>query len=161
MQGRLIEQLKIVPAIVPIDATGAGQDGDWINLKHYRRVLVVIQQGAWAGGTPAVTFEQAKTAAGGSSKALGYTERWNATALTNDVPAKVTVTSDTSNLANAANGLMLVEFHQQDLDVANNFTHMRVRIATPGSNADLVAAFYILGNPAHAGLPSTLPTVIG
>lgn len=160
MNSRLLERLRVIPAFVPIDTTGAGQDGDWVNLKFYRRALVVIQQGAWAGGTPAVTFEQATDNAASGAKTLGYTERWDGTALTDDILAKTTVSSNTSNLANAANGLMLVEFHAQDLDIANGFTHFRVRVASPGANADLIAGFYILGDPAYEGLPSTLPSVI-
>src|SRR4051812_27973674 len=114
---RLLERLRVIPAFVPIDTTGAVQNGDWVSLKFHRRCLFVIQQGAWAGGTPAVTFSQAKDNAGTGAKALSYVERWDATALTNDLPARAAVTSDTSNLANAANGLMLVEFHAQDLDM--------------------------------------------
>lgn len=157
---RLIERLRIVSSCVPIDTTGAAQSGDWVNLKYYRRMLVVIQQGAWAGGTPAVTFSQASDAAGTGAKALAYAERWDATALTNDVPAKTAVTSSTSNLAAAANGTMLVEFHCQDLDLVNGFTHIRVNIASPGANADLVCVLLILGDPAYSGLPSSLPTAI-
>lgn len=160
MQGRLIENLKVVPAFVPIDTNGAGADGDWVNLRYFRRILTVIQQGAWAGGTPAVTFEQATSAAGAGAKALGYSERWDGTALTDDILAKTAVTSDTSNLANAANGTMQVEHSAKDLDIANGFTHMRVRVATPGANADLIAAFYVLGDPAWAARPDTLPSAI-
>lgn len=160
MQGRLLEQIRCVPAFVPIDTTGAAQTGDWVNLKHYRRILVVIQQGAWAGGTPALTFEQAQDNADTGAKALSYTEKWSHTGLSSDTLAKATVSSDTSNLPATANTITLVEFHAQDLDLANGFTHIRVKTASPGSNADLIAAFYILGNPAYAALPSTLPSVI-
>lgn len=160
MQGRLLESLRIVPAILPKDITGAVQNGDWVNVRNWKRVLTVIQQGAWAGGTPAVTFEQATDASGSGAKALSYSERWDATALTNDVPARTAVTSDTSNLANAANGLMLVEHHAQDLDVNNGFVWLRVNVASPGSNTDLLSAHYVLGSGAYSGKPSTLPTAI-
>lgn len=160
MQGRIIENCRVVPAFVPIDSTGAAQTGDWVNMKHFRRCLVVIQQGAWAGGTPAVTFEQAQDNASTGAKELAYTERWDATALTDDLLAKTTVSSNTSNLANAANGLMVVEFHAQDLDIANGFTHLRVKVASPGANADLIAAWYLLADPAYAGKPDTLPSAI-
>lgn len=160
MSDRLIERLKFISAIVPIDTTGAGADGDWVNLKFHRRIAIVILQGAWAGGTPAVTFEQATSAAGAGAKALAYTERWDGTALTDDVLARTVVAANTSNLAAAANGLMVVELHAQDLDVNNGFAWVRVRVASPGANADLIAALYVLGDPAWAGLPSTLPSAI-
>lgn len=160
MNTRLLERLKIVPAWVPVDTTGAGQDGDWINLKNYRRVLCVILQGAWAGGTPAVTFQQATDNAATGAKTLSYTERWDGTALTDDTLAKTTVSSDTSNLANAANGFTVVEFHAQDLDIDGGFTHMRMRVASPGANADLIAGFYVLGDPAYTSKPETHPSAI-
>lgn len=160
MQGRILENCRVVPALLPKDITGAAQEGDWVSVKHWRRCLTVLQQGAWAGGTPAVTFEQATDAAGTGAKALAYSERWDATALTDDTPARTAVASDTSNLANAANGLMMVEHHQQDLDVAGGFTHLRVKVATPGANADLLAAFYLLGDGRYSGKPDTLPSAI-
>lgn len=160
MQGRIIENCRIVPAFVPIDTTGAARAGDWVNLKFYRRCAVVILQGAWAGGTPAVTFEQATDASGSGAKTLAYTERWDGTALTDDILGRTAVSSNTSNLANAANGFMVVEFHAQDLDIANGFTHLRVNVASPGSNADLIAGLYILADPAYAGKPDTLPSTI-
>jgi hypothetical protein len=160
MADRLLERLSVVPAIVPIDCNAAAQDGDWVNLKANRRILVVVFLGAWAGGTPALTFRQAKDNAGGSAKALSYTERWDGTALTTDVPTKTTVTSDTSNLVATANTFYQVEFHAQDLDIANGFTHIQVRVASPGANADLIAALYILGDPEYTRVPNLHTTVI-
>lgn len=160
MLGRLLECLHIVPAFVPIDTTGAGADGDWVNVKSWRRIVTLIQQGAWAGGTPAVTFEQATDATGAGAKTLGYSERWNGVALTTDIPTRVAVTSNTSNLAAVANSFVMVEHSEQDLDFDNGFVWMRVRVATPGSNADLISATYILGDGHWLAKASTLPTAI-
>jgi len=160
MMGMLLENLKVVPAFVPINSTGAGQDGDWVNLKNFRRCLILIQKGAWAGGTPAVTVEQAKDASGTDGKALSFTKQYSGTALTADTLTENTVTSNTFNLSATANEFHLIEFHAQDLDIANGFTHLRLRVATPGANADLISATYILGDPRVAAGPTVLPTVI-
>lgn len=160
MNNKLIECLKIVPAIVPIDTTGAAANGDWCSLKNWRRCIISIAQGAWAGGTPAVTLEQATTAAGGSSKALDLEEYWSHVALTSDTLTRTAVTSDTFNLTATANTHTQIEIHAQDLDHENSFTFFRVAIASPGANADLIHITYVFGDPVFTGKPTTLPTVI-
>lgn len=160
MSNRLDEMLKPVAAIVPIDTTGAGQDGDWVSLKNYRRCLIIIMQGAWAGGTSAVTVEQATSAAGGSAKALTIEYYNQGTALTDDAYARTAISSNTFNLPATANTFTFLEVHQQDLDMNNGFCFIRVRTATPGANADLIAAVYVLGEPAYAMKAADLPTAI-
>lgn len=149
---RLVESSKIVSAVVPINTTGAAQDGDWVSLKNYQHLTIVIQQGAWAGGTPAVTLEQATTVAGGSAKALAFTSYWAGTALTDDNYAETAVSSNTYNLANAANGVNIIEVDSDDLDQDNGFDCIRVRIASPGANADLISALYILTGCRYASV---------
>lgn len=159
-QGRLLERLRPVPAAVPIDTTGAAVAGDFVSMKQHKRLMVVIMQGAWAGGTPAVTLKQASDAAGTGEKALSFTEYWQGTALTDSILARTAVSSDTFNLAATANLFTVIEIHRNDLDMDNGFTHVRVGIASPGANADLVAVLYILGDPDFAGGPANKPSVI-
>lgn len=160
MQGRILENLKPISAIVPIDTTGAGADGDFVSLKHYRNLVAIIQQGAWAGGTPAVTMEQATDASGTGAKALTIENYYQGTALTDDAYAKTAISSNTFNLPATANTITMIEVHQQDLDMNNGFCFVRVRVATPGANADLISALYLLGGCEMAQKPETLPTAI-
>lgn len=160
MRGLLIENAKIIPAFVPIDITGAGANGDWVHFHHARKAAVVLMKGAWAGGTSAVTLEQATDASGTSSKALAFSYQYSGTALTNDSLAKNAVTSNTFALSTTANLFHVIEVLAQDLDLANGFDYFRVVCATPGSNADLLAGLYILYDLDYRGLPSTLPTAI-
>ena len=155
MSEQLLESLHVVSAIVPINTTGAAAAGDWISMKGYRRMLCIIQQGAWAGGTPALTFAQATAAAGTGTKALSYTKRYDGVALTQDILTSAAVTSDTSNLSSTANSFVVVEFHEQDLDRANGFYYVQINVASPGANADLISAIVILGDP-HATRVATL-----
>jgi|AGTN01.2.fsa_nt_gi hypothetical protein len=155
MNARLLERLKVVVGAVPIDTTGAAVTGDYVNMKSYRRLLIVIEQGAWAGGTPAVTLKQATDVAASGEKALSFSEYWQGTALTDDTYARTAVVSDTFNLPATANTVTLIEVHQQDLDLNNSFSCVRVNIASPGSNADLVSVTYILGDPEHTSKPET------
>lgn len=141
---RLIENAKVVVGAVPVDTTGAAVTGDYVSLKGYSHLTIVIMQGAWAGGTPAVTLLQATDVAATGAKTLGFTKYWEGTALTDDNYAAVAVTGNTYNLTAAANKVNIIEIDASDLDIDNGFDCVRVGIASPGSNADLIAVLYIL-----------------
>lgn len=158
-QGFLIERSAVVSAFVPIDTNAAAQTGDWVHMREYRRCQIILSTGAWAGGTAAVTLNQAKTNAGGSSKALAFTRYWLSTALTTDIPTLTTVVANTFNLS-AANKIAVIEVHVNDLDVANGFYYVNVATASPGANADLVCGIYVLYDPAYGEKADARPTVI-
>src|SRR5688572_29877457 len=92
---RLIESNKIVVGAVPTVPYGAAVTGDYVSLKGYSHLTVVIMKGAWAGGTPAVTLKQATDVAGTGEKALSFTKQFPGTALTADTLTSSTVSSDT------------------------------------------------------------------
>lgn len=158
-RGLAVENVHIVPAIPPLNITGAGADGDWVSMKHWRKLAIVIEQGAWAGGTSAVTLQQASDNAGTGAKALSFEKKYEGTALTDDVLFEVAVTSGTFNL-DTANKYHLIEVLASDLDTINDFTHVRVRLGTPGVNADVVGAIYILYDGDYAGDPVNQPSAI-
>ena len=141
---RLVENAKIVVGAVPIDTTGAAVTGDYVSMKGYTHLTIVIMQGAWAGGTPAVTLKQATDVAGTGEKALSFSYYWAGTALTDDQYAKTTVSSDTYNLAATANKVNVIEVDASSLDADNGFDCVRLGIASPGANADLIAVLYVL-----------------
>jgi hypothetical protein len=146
---RLIENTKPVVMAVPIDTTGAAVTGDYVSMKGYQHLTIIIMQGAWAGGTPAVTLKQATDVAGTGEKALSFSNYWAGTALTDDLYAKTSVSSDTYNLAATANTVNVIEIDASDLDVDNSFDCVRLGIASPGANADLIAVLGILSNPRY------------
>lgn len=161
-RGQMSENGKLVLAIAPVDTTGAGQDGVWVSLKHYRRLAVILLTGAWAGGTSAVTLEQATDASGTSAKALAFTKylkAYDTDDTPDDAGAVVAVTSNTYTIGDNAN-VQVIEVRSEDLDINNGFAFVRVRTATPGSNADLIAGVYYLYEGDFAGLATTLPSVL-
>jgi hypothetical protein len=143
------ESAVVELAIPPQNISGTATDGDWISLKNYRRCTVILQQGAWAGGTPAVTLEQAKTVNGDSAKALSFTERWQQVGLTGTGFTKSAVSSDTFNLPNTANTTTVLVVDAEDLDIAGGFDCIRCRVASPGANNDLLSVQYILSGPRY------------
>lgn len=152
----MIERLLLEGAIAPKDITGAAQTGDWFSLKGCQRALVVIVSGAWAGGTSAITLEQATDNAAGGAKALGFTRYWTKTTSTGaSVFEEQAAASDTFNVS-AANTMHVIEVDAADLDVDGDFCYIRAKAGSPGSNADLLAIFYIGGNVRYPGDPEKL-----
>lgn len=146
----LVNNLGIEVGAVPIDTTGAAVASDWVSLKHFQHVTFVIFQGAWAGGTPAVTLDQATAVAGTGSKTLGLTKYWSKTGLTGTTYSETAVTSDTFNLTATANTITVIEIDAEQLDVDNDFDCVQLDIASPGSNADLICVAAILSQPRYA-----------
>lgn len=142
---------------VPIDTTGAGRTGDYYSLKDFQGIVFVIFQGAWAGGTPAVTLKQATDISGTSAKALGFTEKYSKVGLTGTVNVLTAVASNTFNLTATANRIEMIEVSAADLDRDNGFDCCGLDIATPGANADLICVAAILYGPRYQGDPAILP----
>lgn len=139
---RLIEQLKPVWAAEPKNYTGAAMTAQWVSLKNYERLAIIIQTGAWAGGTAAVTLSQATAIAGTSSKALAFSWMWVNTALLPDTFTKTAVVSNTFTLG-TANLMYWIEIVASDLDVDNSFDCVTLAIASPGANADIYGVTYL------------------
>lgn len=151
--GRFVETNAIEVSAVPIDTSGAAVTGDRYNLKHYGKIVWIISQGAWAGGTPAVTLQQHDAASSGNSTALGFTKRWTKVALTGTVFTETAVSSNTFNLPAVANTINVIEVNAEDL--TDGYNYASLNIATPGSNADLISVVAILGDPSYAGAPGS------
>lgn len=143
-------------AIQPHDATGAASTGAWMSLKNAEDVTFVISKGAWAGGTPAVTIEQAQDVSGTNPKAVPFTQAWTKAATAGATWQPVVVTANTFNLVAAPNTLAAVTISAQQLDKNNAYTSLRVVIGTPGVNADLVSVLAIFRNERYQDYPSNL-----
>lgn len=142
----IAEDFKVLWGGGPIDITGAGLSSDWVNLSKCHRLAVIFQQAAWAGGTSAVTLEQATDASGTGGKALAFTKRWLGTGLTDDNYTETAVTSNTFTLPATANTVNLLSVDSSELDIDGGFTWFRAVCATPGSNADLLSITLIAMN---------------
>ncbi len=155
---RLIDQIKTVYAAPILNYTGAAMTAYWVSLKNYNHITFQIMTGAWAGGTAAVTINQATAIAGTSTKALGFTKMWtNIAAVTGDTYVETAVASNTFNL-NTANCLYQIEIDAATLDVTNNFDCLTLTIATPGSNNDFYNVLYQLSGARYqqAALPTSI-----
>ena len=149
MQQNLMEMLKPIWGIEPKNWTGAASTGDWISLKYYTNLTIVIMSGAWAGGTSAITVEQAVAVAGTSNKALAFDWMWTDAAATGTY-VKTAVVSNTFTIG-AANTMWVIEIDARSLDIANGFDCVAVKGATPGVNADLYGAIYLCHGSRYQG----------
>ena len=149
MPPHLVELMGMEVSQVPIDTTGAAISGDWLSFKNYAHATVIISQGAWAGGTPAVTLAQATDVAGASEKALAFTKRWDKVAVTGTTFVERTVTSNTFNLPATANTINVIEIEAAELDTDGGFDTFQVEVASPGANADLISILVILSGARY------------
>lgn len=158
---RLLENAKLLWACEPKSYANNAATTKYVSLKNYDHLTIVILTGAWAGGTAAVTMEQATEVAGTTHKALAFSYYWHdettsgtlaKTAATNPGEATATFNLDT------ANKLYVLEVNARDLDVANNYDCVTVEVATPGANADFYGVAYILSEPREKS--STPPTAL-
>ena len=147
------ESVMIVEGFAPIDTVSAAQTGNMISLKNAAHVTIIINTGSWAGGTSAVTLEQATdvTDSASSSKALGFSWMWtNDGAATASSLTKTAVTANTFTADTAAQ-MYVIEVDADTLDVDNGYDCLQVLTATPGANADLISATYILSGTRYGG----------
>lgn len=148
---RFAEQAQIVPAVMPIDLNGQANNGDWVSLKNFERltVLVVASVGS-AGSDLTMTLNQATSVAGAGSKVLNVIERiatkqavaLNAVAAWTDV----TQTAD-EQYTDTDNGeqqlVYAVDILPEELDVANSFDCVQCVLSQPGA-AKIGCALYML-----------------
>lgn len=148
---RLATKAVLAPVIPPANYTGAASTDVYVSTKNGPHVTFVVQTGAWAGGTAAVTLLQATAVAGTASKALAFdTVYTNATDPTTSTLVSTAVVSNTFNLG-VANALYVIEVDASSLDVNNGFDCVAVHVATPGGNNDFYSAAAVAAPDRYVG----------
>ena len=158
---QLSQLMKVIPIIKPKDITGAGAVSDIVNMAKWNHLSIVVQQGAWAGGTSSLTVEACSDAVGTLSPDMDFWYRiatMDESALS-DVWGVLTWSTSTGiTLPNTAHRATIIEIDAAEVyanrvaTVAANAGYHRVRITvgTPGANADLLCATAILSQYRYA-----------
>lgn len=154
----LLECMQVVEALEPKNYTGAAGTGDVVSLKNASHLTIVIHTGAWAGGTAAVTVSQCDDITPSNAKALAFATMYSKL-NTAGVWTKNTVTSNTFDLS-AANTLYVIEIEADTLDADNAYDCVRLNVASPGANADLYSAVYVLHSMVMAAPESMLSAIV-
>lgn len=154
---KFLEGNQIVAAIIPVDMSAAANDGDWFNMKNFRRALAVLFKGiGTAGQDPVFTLRQAQDATGTGAKALNFTEIWSKVGTQTGIGQFTKTTQAAANtftdaVSAEAQAIMAVEILAEQLDVANGFTHIQLQVPDVGAAAQIGCGFYIGLDPAYAG----------
>lgn len=141
----LIENTQVVEAIHP--QTGASaRTGDLISMRKAGHVTVLVNINQTTADTSAITIEQATDVAGGTYKALATEVPvfLVADSLTSDLWVRQDDAVAYTTTAAAKPKLVAFEIDAEDLDVANGYTAIRVKIGASAAG-NLVAAQYIAG----------------
>lgn len=158
---RWLEKMQICAGFNPVDLQTGANNGDWVSLKNYNHLAVVLYKAAGtAGDDPTLTLQQATDVSGTGAKALNFTRidtKQGASLFAIGTFTKVTqaagntYTDDTSAEVQA---IWVVEIDAQDLDRDNGFDCVRATVADVGGNAQLGCLFYLLFEARYAGEPA-------
>lgn len=131
---RPIDNFKFVTGCAPAALTSTAGDGDYISMREYARLTVIISvlNGSTVTGG-AVTLLQASDVAGTGEKALGFSTMWaNTDAGASDTLVSTAVTNNTftTSTTNSKILMYVIEVSARELDIANGFDCVRVDVAS-------------------------------
>lgn len=150
--GNFVQDKKVIEIAVPKSWASTACTAEWVNMaKISGRLVYLIQTGAWAGGTAAVSLNQA-TSDGGSAATVTLTKYWT---VSGDTVTAATVSSNTFNLS-AASTMYIVEVTPEMLTRASSYDWVRLVIASPGANADFYSVTAIAEGLKHTAAVSVL-----
>jgi hypothetical protein len=157
-------EAQYVVGLVPSDLAGAALTGDWVSLKYFNHIEIVIVKGVGTGGeVPSFTFEQAQDVSGTGAKALNFTElQTKVGADLAAVGAPTLSTQVSGNTYAPAAGdtqvFAVVEFDAQHFDVNNGFDCVRGKANDVGDDPQLCAIIYRLSDPRYD--PMTVSAIV-
>lgn len=159
MNKHFLEKVQIAAAFVPVDMSTAANNGDWVSLKNYGRVAIVLFKAAGtAGDDPVFTLRQAQDVGGAGAKELNFTRIDTKVGTLTSVGTFTKVTQAAGNtyvdaVSAEAQAIMVVDIKAEDLDLANGFDCVQLQIPDVGTNAQLGCAFYLLHEPRYGKTP--------
>ncbi len=155
MNSLMPSRAKIIAAAPPFDYTGAPMVAYYVSLKNAEQITFIIQTGAWAAGTAAVTIMESIDVLGsGTPQALTFTAYWTGTAASGVLVE--TVCASTFDL-DTANSLYVIPIHSATLTLADDYDCVTLAIGNAGGN-DLYSVAYVLEGLRYA--QATPPSVI-
>ena len=150
MSERLSECTKAVTGLAPI--TPSTSTPDYVSMEnHCRLTIYILCDNATTVTGSAITIKQATDAAASDEKAVAFSRMLaNTDTGASDTLVETTVTSDTftTDSTDAKNLLYVVEIDENDLDLANSFTH--VRAGTGNAVSTVVSVLYVLSGERYS-----------
>jgi hypothetical protein len=153
LNAALAEQTKIVLACAPAALTTTAGDGDYVSMKGYDRLSIIIAvDNATTVTGGAITLIQAKEVAGTTTKALAFAGYWaNTDTGAADTLTYTAATSDTftTSTTDNKNQLFVIEVTADMLDGAAGYDCVRVDSASMANAVGSIV--YILRGARYAG----------
>lgn len=155
-----VDDLKFVMGCAPAALATTAGDGDYVSLKNFARLTIVISvlnATTVTGG--AVTLIQATEVAGSTTKALGFTKAYrNIDCAAGDTLAEFAVSGDTftTDTTNSKQLMYVIEINAEDLDINNNYDCVRVDVA---SMANAVGSVLYILSGARENPPLALAAI--
>lgn len=162
---RLCEENQIAIGVVPINLAAGANNGDWVSLKLYKHLTIIVIKGAGASGEdPTLTLLQATAVAGTNSKALNFTDIYVKQGADLTTIGQFTKTTQaaantyTSATSGEEQAIWAVEIDADQLDVDNGFDCVQAAIADVGNTSQIGTILYILSEPRYAAeaMPSAI-----
>jgi hypothetical protein len=155
----LHEQAKIVTGFGP--GVPSTSTSDFVSLKGYERCCVIIQalNGTTVTGS-AITLNQAQDVANTAGKALAFSTQYaNVDTGATDTQVETAVTSNTftTNTTNSKGLMHIIDVKASDLDVANGFDCLAVKLAT-AVNSTISVTFVLY--PARFAKATPLTAIV-
>lgn len=163
-ESKLLSMVQIVEGFPAVDLSTGANNGDWVSLENYKRVLIVFRSGVGtAGDDPTLTVRQATDAAGTSDKNLTFATIYRKQAATSLASTgqwtKTTQTAAatyTNTDAAEQSLIWCVDIMASDLDVANGFKFLRATVADVGGAAQPGDLLYLLYEPRYPDAPENM-----
>lgn len=156
---RFLEKNQIVWVTAPANYNGTAATTEYVSLKNWNKVTFIINTGAWAGGTAAVTVNEATSVSAGSAQALTFTKYFTNDGAPTSPLLTETSCSSTFNL-DTANSVYAIEITADMLTRASDYDCVSCAIASPASNNDYYSVIAILSEPRYAAAPASQPSSV-
>ena len=159
-ENQLVMNSKIVSSNVPSDINNLAVTGDYISMKGYGNLALILHFGAVGTGV-AITLKQATDVGNSLSdeKALAYAKIYANVGLTTDTLTETAVTSSTYTFGNDPNQLYVIEVRAEDLDINNGFDCVRVNVAS-GAGTTILGITAIAYNPRYSGSNPPISAIV-
>jgi len=148
----LAEFIRVVPAIAPI-AGGSARSGDWVSLKGYAGVLILVHIAMGNAATTAITVDKATdVAGGGNSNGIIVNRVFKETGAIGAAITYTEVTAAASFTSSATGSGQDVYLLDVRADEIGDFDCVQVELGASNAS-NIVAASYLLYGPRYAGSP--------
>lgn len=160
-QGLLAECMNLMSGFVPINMATGANAGDWVAMKNFSSLAIVIFKAAGDAGEPAiVTVSQATDNTGTGTKALNFTriDLKAGAALTSigNFTKVVQAAANTYSIEGDYQAIAVIEIDATALDVANEFDYIQASIADVGATSQIGGILYMGENVYKAPVTSPL-----